>query len=180
METFSQDFRAGLHDLMRWRRDVRHFRTDPVDEALVQTCLATFNLAPSVGLSEPWRILRVSSDTARTAALENFKTANEQALAGYDGANALDQLKANNASKGQIDTAQKTLQDATAELTKATEALASANANVSRIGPMEAAFKNAMRARSGNAGRAPSPLCKHLTELLLAVQQKKRGRAAVY
>lgn len=85
MEQFCDDFRAGLHDLMRWRRDVRHFRTDPVDEALVQTCLDTFNLAPSVGLSEPWRILRVASDTARQAALENFKSANEQALAGYDG-----------------------------------------------------------------------------------------------
>ncbi|MBM1555773.1 5,6-dimethylbenzimidazole synthase [Sulfitobacter mediterraneus] len=85
MEQFCDDFRAGLHDLMRWRRDVRHFRTDPVDEALVQTCLGTFNLAPSVGLSEPWRILRVASDAARQAALENFRTANAQALAGYDG-----------------------------------------------------------------------------------------------
>ncbi|MFT6675753.1 MAG: 5,6-dimethylbenzimidazole synthase [Sulfitobacter sp.] len=85
MEQFSDDFRAGLHDLMRWRRDVRHFRTDPVDGALVQTCLDTFHLAPSVGLSEPWRILRLTSDIARHAALENFKTANAHALAGYDG-----------------------------------------------------------------------------------------------
>ena len=37
MDAFSEDFRAGLHDLMRWRRDVRRFRTDPLDEALVQT-----------------------------------------------------------------------------------------------------------------------------------------------
>ncbi|MGC9420710.1 MAG: nitroreductase family protein, partial [Rhodovulum sp.] len=44
---------------MRWRRDVRHFRTDPVDEAVLARCLDAFRLAPSVGLSEPWRILRV-------------------------------------------------------------------------------------------------------------------------
>ena len=88
METFSEDFRAGLHDLMRWRRDVRHFLTDPVDEALISECLDTFHLAPSVGLSEPWRIIRVASDTARQVALENFKAANAEALAGYSGEQA--------------------------------------------------------------------------------------------
>tara|TARA_R110002110_G_scaffold133851_11_gene316641 strand:- start:1773 stop:2402 length:630 start_codon:yes stop_codon:yes gene_type:complete len=88
MENFSEDFRAGLHDLMRWRRDVRHFLTDPVDEALITQCLDTFHLAPSVGLSEPWRIIRVTSDTARHAALDNFKAANADALAGYSGEQA--------------------------------------------------------------------------------------------
>jgi 5,6-dimethylbenzimidazole synthase len=88
MEHSTDDFRAGLHDLMRWRRDVRHFLTDPVDDALMTQCLDTFHLAPSVGLSEPWRIVRVTSDTARTAALENFKTANAQALDGYSGEQA--------------------------------------------------------------------------------------------
>ncbi|MEP5729024.1 MAG: 5,6-dimethylbenzimidazole synthase [Sulfitobacter sp.] len=85
MDEFSDDFRAGLHDLMRWRRDVRHFRTDPVDPDLLQTCLDTFSLAPSVGMSEPWRILRVTSDNARTAALQNFKDTNTAALQGYSG-----------------------------------------------------------------------------------------------
>ena len=88
MEQFSDDFRAGLHDLMRWRRDVRHFLTDPVDDALMTQCLDTFHLAPSVGLSEPWRIVRVTSETARNAALENFKTANAEALDGYSGEQA--------------------------------------------------------------------------------------------
>lgn len=85
MHAFSDEFRAGLTDLMKWRRDVRQFKTDPVDEALVTECLSTLSLAPSVGLSEPWRVIRVRSDTARKAALENFKTANKQALDGYDG-----------------------------------------------------------------------------------------------
>ncbi|MFD2738179.1 5,6-dimethylbenzimidazole synthase [Sulfitobacter aestuarii] len=88
MEQFSDEFRAGLHDLMRWRRDVRHFRTDPVDEALLRQCLDTFSLAPSVGLSEPWRILRITSEDARSAALQNFSETNAQALAGYHGEKA--------------------------------------------------------------------------------------------
>ena len=85
MNSFSDEFQTQLTQLMRLRRDVRRFRTDPVDEALVTRCLDTFRLAPSVGLSEPWRIVRLQSNTARTAALENFKTANANALAGYDG-----------------------------------------------------------------------------------------------
>ncbi|WP_299146971.1 5,6-dimethylbenzimidazole synthase [uncultured Tateyamaria sp.] len=85
MDAFSQDFRRDLADLMAWRRDVRRFRIDPVDEAVLMRCLDTFQLAPSVGLSEPWRVIRVQSTQARAAALDNYRTANADALAGYDG-----------------------------------------------------------------------------------------------
>ncbi|MBB3992602.1 5,6-dimethylbenzimidazole synthase [Sulfitobacter undariae] len=85
MHAFSDEFRAELTNLMKWRRDVRHFSPDPVEEALVQECLSTLSLAPSVGLSEPWRVIRVRSDTARAAALSNYQTANEKALEGYNG-----------------------------------------------------------------------------------------------
>lgn len=81
MEQFSNTFRAGLTDLMRWRRDMRRFRSDPVDEALLWQCLNTFHLAPSVGLSEPWRIVRLYKNTTRQAALENFQETNAEALA---------------------------------------------------------------------------------------------------
>lgn len=85
MPEFSEDFQTGLRDLMRLRRDVRRFRTDPVDEATLDACLDTFRLAPSVGLSEPWRVVDVQSPGARAAALVNFRAANARALAGYDG-----------------------------------------------------------------------------------------------
>ncbi|MFK7940244.1 MAG: 5,6-dimethylbenzimidazole synthase [Roseovarius sp.] len=88
MSRFSSQLRSDLLDLMRWRRDVRHFRTDPVDEAVLQACLNSFLLAPSVGLSEPWRVLRLDSVAVRAAALANFKTANAEALAGYNGEKA--------------------------------------------------------------------------------------------
>lgn len=85
---FDTEFRDQLTSLFRWRRDVRRFQTTPVDENLLDRCLQTIPLAPSVGLSEPWRVLRVSSETARNAALNNFEAANEQALAGYTGKDA--------------------------------------------------------------------------------------------
>ena len=88
MDAFSQDFRAGLHDLMRWRRDVRHFKTDPIPNDSLTECLEAFRLAPSVGLSEPWRIVRVVSGGARDAVFANFQTQNAAALEGYSGEKA--------------------------------------------------------------------------------------------
>ncbi|WP_457646198.1 5,6-dimethylbenzimidazole synthase [Profundibacter sp.] len=88
MPDFSDQFRQEFTQLLRWRRDVRRFRTDPVEGAIVERCLATFNLAPSVGLSEPWRIVRVASQPARDAAIANFEAANADALKGYSGEKA--------------------------------------------------------------------------------------------
>lgn len=85
---FTDTFRDELELLMRLRRDVRRFLTDPIDEAAFVRCLDLFQLAPSVGLSEPWRILRIQSAAARAAALKNFEAANADALAGYSGEKA--------------------------------------------------------------------------------------------
>ncbi len=85
---FDAAFRARLRELMAWRRDVRRFRPDPVPEAVLEDCLAAFRLAPSVGLSEPWRLVRVESGPARAAALANFEAENARALAGYAGERA--------------------------------------------------------------------------------------------
>ncbi len=86
MAAFSERFRQDFDQLLRWRRDVRRFRPDPVEGAMLQGCLDSFALAPSVGLSQPWRLVRVQSDGARAAALANFRAANTQALSGYSGA----------------------------------------------------------------------------------------------
>jgi 5,6-dimethylbenzimidazole synthase len=85
---FSPEFREELARLMRWRRDVRHFATRPVPEEVLARCLQAFSLAPSVGLSEPWRIVDVASDAARMNCLANFRAANAKALAGQEGEHA--------------------------------------------------------------------------------------------
>ena len=82
---YTSEFKEELQDLMRWRRDVRRFRSDPVEAAILDRCLCAFGLAPSVGLSEPWRVIRVVSATARACAIANFETANATALQGYSG-----------------------------------------------------------------------------------------------
>lgn len=81
--SYTPEFRAELMDLLRWRRDVRHFRRDPVEAAVLDRCLLAFGLAPSVGLSEPWRLVRVDSSIARQAVTQNFEAANVAALKGF-------------------------------------------------------------------------------------------------
>lgn len=88
-DPFSPSFREELDRLMRWRRDVRRFRPDPVPEELLERGLRAFRLAPSVGLSEPWRILRIESPDRRAACLENFRACNARALGGYEGERAV-------------------------------------------------------------------------------------------
>ena len=85
---FDDRFRAQLHDLFVWRRDVRHFRTDPLPDALIETLLDTARLAPSVGLSEPWRVVRVGSQPAREAVRAEFARCNADALAARTGDDA--------------------------------------------------------------------------------------------
>ncbi|PCD76033.1 5,6-dimethylbenzimidazole synthase [Pseudothioclava arenosa] len=80
---FSTAFREDLARLMAWRRDVRRFRPDPVPGDVLDRGLAAFATAPSVGLSEPWRVVAVDSAAARAAALANFEGANAEALAEY-------------------------------------------------------------------------------------------------
>ena len=85
---FGPEMREGLDRLFRWRRDVRRFRADPIPEALLDRLLAQAATAPSVGLSQPWRWVRVETDAARSAVKANFEAANAEALAGFDSGDA--------------------------------------------------------------------------------------------
>ena len=82
---FGPDFLAELDVLLRLRRDVRRFRVDPLDPELLESILERAELAPSVGNSQPWRWVEVSSASARAQIRANFVAANADALAGYHG-----------------------------------------------------------------------------------------------
>jgi len=87
-DPFDPAFQAELSRLFRLRRDVRRFLTEPVDEALLAGLLDEVGYAPSVGLSEPWRYVRVEDAAARAAVRDSFERCNEAALRGYDGDDA--------------------------------------------------------------------------------------------
>ncbi len=85
---FDDSFRDDLRALLRWRRDVRRFRRDPLPEGVLDRLLATACLAPSVGLSQPWRFVIVD-DPARRAALRSlFARCNAEAASDYAGGRA--------------------------------------------------------------------------------------------
>ena len=81
---FDSDFRAQLHQLFAWRRDVRRFRTDPLPDGLLEQLIAKACLAPSVGLSQPWRFVVVDDAARRAAVIANFAVCNDAALNAYD------------------------------------------------------------------------------------------------
>lgn len=62
---FTAHDEATFEALVRWRRDVRHFRRDPLEEAEIDRLLRLAHCAPSVGLSQPWCFVRVKSPDLR-------------------------------------------------------------------------------------------------------------------
>lgn len=81
---FPPSTRDALTDLLTWRRDVRAFRRDPLPDGALDRLVATACLAPSVGLSEPWRFVLVGDPTRRQAVRANFEAANRDALRAQD------------------------------------------------------------------------------------------------
>ena len=78
--SFTEQFRADLLDLFLWRRDVRRFNRDPMPEGTLERLLNIGSLAPSVGLSEPWRFVIVDSQEYRNDIYACFKDCNADAL----------------------------------------------------------------------------------------------------
>jgi 5,6-dimethylbenzimidazole synthase len=78
---FDAAFRERLRELLLWRRDVRRFRRDPLPSGTVEALIELACLAPSVGLSQPWRFVIVENDAVRAAIRRNFAACNAEALA---------------------------------------------------------------------------------------------------
>ncbi len=85
MKSFDEAFRAKLRDLLVWRRDVRRFRDAPLPEGMLERLIETACLAPSVGLSQPWRFVIVDEPGRRQAVVEDFTACNADALSAYTG-----------------------------------------------------------------------------------------------
>jgi len=79
--SFDHAFRVRLRDLLIWRRDVRRFRRDPLPAGTLEALIELACLAPSVGLSQPWRFVIVEDEARRAAIRGNFESSNATALA---------------------------------------------------------------------------------------------------
>lgn len=71
--------------LFRWRRDVRRFRSTPVDPELLRHLIDVSACAPSVGYSQPARFVAVDDPNRRAAVVAEYERCNTEALASYTG-----------------------------------------------------------------------------------------------
>ncbi len=80
----TQAHRDALHEVLQWRRDVRHFQTDPIPTEVLERLRSAMDMAPSVGNARPWRVLQVDNPDLRAAIIANFEAANDKATMIYD------------------------------------------------------------------------------------------------
>lgn len=78
--SFGEAFRSQLLDLIAWRRDVRRFRRDALPSGTLERLIEYACLAPSVGLSQPWRFVVVENGDRRAAIRACFEACNADAL----------------------------------------------------------------------------------------------------
>ena len=64
--TFSQAERDAVYRAIAERRDMRHFAGGTVEPELLRRLLEAAHQAPSVGLMQPWRFIRISDRALRS------------------------------------------------------------------------------------------------------------------
>jgi 5,6-dimethylbenzimidazole synthase len=88
VSAFSQPEIDAVYRAIEQRRDMRHFRPDPVDPAVLRRLLEAAHLAPSVGFMQPWRFLRITDAGLRERIAELVEAERQRT------AEAMDERKA--------------------------------------------------------------------------------------
>lgn len=82
-EAFSEQEKAAVYRAIRERRDMRHFADEPLAPEVLERLLQAAHQAPSVGLMQPWRFIRVTRPSLRReirALVEQERQATAKAL----------------------------------------------------------------------------------------------------
>ncbi len=66
MNQFQNEEIAAIYKVITERRDIRHFLPNPIDPKLLVRLLRAAHFAPSVGLMQPWRFIRITDTCLRT------------------------------------------------------------------------------------------------------------------
>lgn len=84
MNSFNQQDKDAIYRVISERRDMRHFRSDPVPDEILARLLQAAHFAPSVGFMQPWRFIRITDHHLRQQIhdlVEAERIATAQALA---------------------------------------------------------------------------------------------------
>ena len=80
---FNHQDREAVYRAIGERRDMRHFIADPIDQDILQRLFQAAWQAPSVGLMQPWRMIRITDTGIRNAIhqiVENERVLTAKAL----------------------------------------------------------------------------------------------------
>jgi 5,6-dimethylbenzimidazole synthase len=65
--SYTEQEQAAIYKVIAERRDMRHFLPTPIAPELLTKLLQAAHHAPSVGLMQPWRFIRISDKSIRKA-----------------------------------------------------------------------------------------------------------------
>lgn len=82
---FSAIDREKIYDVIFHRRDVRHFRPDPIPNELLQRMIYAAHAAPSVGYMQPWNFIVLKDMDIRKQLSIHFQKQNTVAAKNYSG-----------------------------------------------------------------------------------------------
>jgi len=63
--SYSEPEKQAVYRVIKERRDMRHFNNQPLEDGLLLRLLTVANQAPSVGLMQPWRFIRITDDALK-------------------------------------------------------------------------------------------------------------------
>lgn len=84
---YTQAEQAAIYKVIAERRDMRHFLPTPIEPELLTKLLQAAHHAPSVGLMQPWRFIRISDSNVRQAIytqVNEERTLTAQAIGEYE------------------------------------------------------------------------------------------------
>lgn len=85
--SYSEQQKAAIYKVIAERRDMRHFLNTPIAPELLTKLLQAAHHAPSVGLMQPWRFIRISDATLRQqvyALVDEERIQTAQAIGEYE------------------------------------------------------------------------------------------------
>jgi 5,6-dimethylbenzimidazole synthase len=63
--SYSESEKKAVYKVIAERRDMRHFNGQPLSGDVLQRILVAAHMAPSVGLMQPWRFIRITDKSIR-------------------------------------------------------------------------------------------------------------------
>jgi len=91
-EAFSREESQGVYRAIYSRRDIRHFRADPIPEAALGRIIRAAHHGPSVGFMQPWDFILVRDLEVRRQVKELFERERQASACFFDEARRVQYL----------------------------------------------------------------------------------------